>query len=132
VPILYEDFSPQSLFGTPDSQLVLTILPIGVPQNSLYVADYITGKPVANATVSAGGKTYTTDSTGLATLDLPNGTYSAQVTSPNYLSKTVTVTIPLTSPLTVKLIPDWGIALGIVGGTTIITGILATVFWRKR
>ena len=101
------------------------------PSSSLQIADYITGKPVAEATVLADSTEKTTDSSGMAVLEVPSGKYTVKITHPQYYPKTITVNLPMTEPLTVKLIPLWSIGLGIAAGATLIVAIAAKVAWRR-
>lgn len=133
IPLLYENIplnKSHSYDGTVDSQQTVSII-MAYPSSTLQLVDILTGKPVANATITADSKQYTSDSGGLAVLDLADGTYTIHITNPNYLSKTLSITFPMTAPLTVKLIPIWSVALGVVAAASIGVGVVAKLAWKK-
>jgi hypothetical protein len=131
LPILYENFSFHKSFSqVKDSEQTLTII-VGYPTSTLQLADILTGKPVVNAKVTADSKTYTSDANGVVVLDLPNGTYTVSISNPAYLHKSFSLALPMAEPLTVKLIPLWGVGLGIVAGATVAVAVVAKLVWRK-
>lgn len=131
MPLLYENYEFHKSFSqVKDSELSLTIIR-AYPTNTLQLVDFLTGKPVINATVKAGSKEYTSTSGGLVVLDLPNGTYTVAISSPSYLSKSLSVTLPMTAPLTVQLTPIWGVALGAVTAASIAIVVVGKLAWRK-
>lgn len=131
MPLLYENFEFHKSFSeVKDSELSLTII-MAYPTNTLQLVDFLTGKPVVNATVKANSTEYTSTSDGLVVLDLPNGTYTTRISSPSYISKSLSLTLPMTAPLTVTLIPVWGIALGAVTVASVAIVVAAKLAWRK-
>lgn len=73
--------------GTPDGVGALTEGPHGIITGT--VTDSATGKPIAGATVSAGGGyTTTTDTSGHYTLGVPPGTYDLTVSDYDYANGT--------------------------------------------
>jgi len=130
LPILYENFKfPKSFSQIKDSEQTLTII-MAYPSNTLVLADYLTGKPIVNAKVTADSKEFTSDSNGILVLNLPNGTYTVSISNGGYLSKSFSLAIPMTGPLTVKLIPTWAVALGIVAGVSVTVAVGAKLAWR--
>jgi uncharacterized membrane protein len=105
---------------------------LAIPSSALQLVDVLTGKPVTNAKVTADSTEYTSDNGGLVVLNLPDGTYKVVISSSSYLSKSVSVTLPMTQPLTVQLIPVWSIALGAVAGASVAIGVIAKLAWRKK
>lgn len=130
MPLLYENFSFHKSFSLiKDSEQTLTII-VGYPSSTLQLADTLTGKPVVNAKVTADSKEYTSDANGIVVLDLPDGNYTVSISNSSYLSKSLSITLPMAEPLTVKLIPIWSVALGIVAAATVTVGVVAKL-WRK-
>jgi uncharacterized membrane protein len=101
------------------------------PSNTLQLVDVITGKPITNATITADTTQFTSDSGGLAVLNLANGNYTVQIAAPHYFSKTLSITLPMTAPLTIKLIPVWSAAVGIIAVASVALGVGAKIIWRK-
>jgi len=101
------------------------------PSSTLQLVDYLTGKPIVNAKVTANSTEYTSASNGTVVLDLPNGTYMVSISNPGYLGKSLSLTLPMSGPLTVNLIPTWAVALGIVAGVSVTVAIGAKLAWRK-
>lgn len=131
MPILYENFSFSKRFSqVKDSEQTLVII-AAYPTNMIQLADIITGKPIVNALITADSTEYTSDSKGAVVLNLPAGTYTITIRNSGYLSKSLSLTLPMTEPLTIKLIPTWAVALGIVAGATIVVGVAAKLAWRK-
>jgi len=131
LPLLYENFSFHKSFSLiKDSEQTLTII-VGYPSSTLQLADTLTGKPVVNAKVTADSKEYTSDANGIVVLDLPDGNYTVSISNSSYLSKSLSITLPMAEPLTVKLIPIWSVALGIVATATVTVGVVAKLVWRK-
>jgi hypothetical protein len=131
MPILYEAFTfPKTYAQVTDNTKTLTLI-MAYPPNTILVADYITGKPLIGAQVTVDSTSYTTDSNGLFIPSLANGTYTVKITMHNYLTKTFTLTMPMTQPQTVKLIPYWAVGLGAAAGATVLLGIAATLKMRK-
>jgi len=100
------------------------------PASSVQVLDILTKKPIENAKVTINTTQKFTDSLGLAVLDVPNGSYTLNISHPSYWSKTLKITLPMTEPLKAELIPLWSIGLGIVAGVTIITAVAAKAMWK--
>jgi len=101
------------------------------PTNTLQLVDFLTSKPVVNAKILANSTEYTSTPGGLVVLDLPDGTYKVSITHPSYLSKSLSLTIPMTEPLTVQLIPVWGVALGVVTSAAVIVVVAVKLAGRK-
>jgi uncharacterized membrane protein len=104
---------------------------MAIPANTLQLVDILTGKPVTNATIQANSNQYTSENGGIVILDLPDGTYTLTISSPNYLKKSLSLTLPMTAPLTIQLIPIWGVALGAVAAASVTVGIAAKLTMKK-
>jgi len=122
LPLLFENVFPFA--RVKDTEATILIIQ-AIPTFSIQVLDAITKKPIEAATVTANTTERKTDATGTAILELPAGTYTVKISHPAYLPKTLTLTIPMAEPLKVELYPLWAIGLGIVGGATVLTLIVA-------
>jgi uncharacterized membrane protein len=122
IPFLYEN-----VFGK-SAEVSVKVAPITVAYAlTLIVKDAITKKPVVGATVTVNTNSTSTDETGKAVFEtIPPGTYTVEIRHPSYLTKKLSVTLTeagLTKEVT--LIPLWSIGVGIVGGVSILTIIIA-------
>jgi uncharacterized membrane protein len=126
MPFLYESYA-KAFARVKDTEATVSLIITAPPAYpfSIQVLDAITKKPVANATVQVDTKVYTTGSDGTLALDIPEGSYTVKISHPSYLTKTLTVAVPMAETQKITLIPLWAVGLGIVGGVSILTIIIA-------
>ncbi len=131
MPFLYESYTPPHPFSRiKDSEISVAVI-AGYPSSSVQVLDATTKKPITDAKVTLYTTEKLTDASGIAVLDAPAGGYSLKISHSQYLSKTLSITLPMAEPLTVTLWPLWSIGLGIAAGATMLTVIIAKVVWRR-
>lgn len=127
--LLYETYATHSFAPVKDTEKTLVII-AAYPSSSIRVLDAVTKKPLQNIKVIINTTQKLTDSSGIAVLDLPKGTYTVKIGNSAYLSKTLQLTLPLAEPLTVELWPLWTIGLGIVASAMVVTAVVAKAVWK--
>jgi len=117
VPLLFEN-----VFGVSEEATVYVTNALVVK-----VRDTVTGKPIVGASVIVDTSEKATDETGTAIFDtLTPGTYTMQVTHPNYFRKSFSITVMAEGEVReVPLLGYWTVGLGIVAGG-IIAGLAVT------
>jgi len=132
LPLLYESYAaqvPRSLAKVKDTEKTVTII-VGYPSSSIQLSDSVTKKPIQGAKVAINSTEKVSDSSGMVSLEMPDGEYTVKISHPSYWKKTVTVKIPMAEPLKVELWPLWAIGLGIVAGATVATVVISKAVWK--
>jgi hypothetical protein len=130
LPLLYESVFPQSFARVKDTEATVTIIK-GYPSSSVQVLDAVTKKPIEGAKATIDTTEKLSDALGIIVLEVAEGEYTVKITHPAYLTKTLTVTIPMAEPLTVELWPLWTVGLGICAAATIGLAIGFKVMGKK-
>ena len=129
MPLLFESVFPHSFARVKDTEATVTII-AGYPSSSIQLLDVVTKKPIEGAKVTINTTEKLTDAVGMVVLEVPEGKYTVKISHSAYLSKTLTLTIPIAEPLKIELWPLWAVGLGIVAGATVATVVIAKVVWK--
>jgi len=129
LPLLFESVFPHSFARVKDTEATVTII-AGYPSSSIQLLDVVTKKPIEGAKVTINTTEKLTDAVGMVVLEVPEGKYTVKISHSAYLSKTLTLTIPMAEPLKIELWPLWAVGLGIVAGATVATVVIAKVVWK--